>query len=419
MTRRNFMGGAAMSSMQRTVTPLNVIVILADDLGAKELGCYGHPQHKTPHLDGLARGGVRFETCYATPLCSPSRVELLSGQYAFRNGWYNFMGRATTRKDRLEPDLFTIADLAHTRGYRTAMTGKWQLGDIEKHPTMISDSGFDEYHAWDWPRRARYWDPLTVVNGKRQPTATGKYGPDLHHEWLVDFLERQKSNPFFVYYPTTLTHEPWDPTPHEPKGGLTANLEHLDTLIGRLINALDETGLRRNTAVFFFGDNGTGKSGKGTVTELGVRVPAIMNCPGLIPGGRVERSLIDFSDILPTVGELMRARLPDKAAFDGRSFAPQLRGEKGNPREWIFSYLAYDRMLRDSRWLLEGDGRFYDCGDGRSGVGYRDVTQTKDPEVAAARQRFESILAKLPAPPVDPTEPPERWRKAPERRSRK
>ncbi len=308
---------------------------------------------------------------------------------------------------------------AHTRGYRTAMAGKWQLGDIDKHPTMIADSGFDEYHAWDWPRRARYWDPLMVINGKKQDVAKGKYGPDLHNQWLIEFMRRQSGKPFFAYYATTLTHEPWDPTPHDPKGGFAANLEYLDTVIGRLIKALDESGLRRNTAVLFFGDNGTGQSGKGTVTELGVRVPAIANCPGLIPGGRVLRDLIDFSDILPTVADLIGARFPGDVTFDGRSFAPQLRGDKGNPREWIFSYLAYDRILRDKRWLREGDGRFYDCGASRNGDGYKDVTQSPDAEVVAARKRFDGILARLPGPPVDPSEPPEIWRKGSERHKRK
>ena len=116
--------GRRPDAAQGRLRPLNVIVILADDLGAKDLGCYGHPGHRTPNLDALARGGVRFETCYATPICPPSRVELLSGRCGFRTGWSNFIGRATTRKERLEADLFTAADLAHSRGYRTAMAGK-------------------------------------------------------------------------------------------------------------------------------------------------------------------------------------------------------------------------------------------------------------------------------------------------------
>jgi len=419
MNRREFLGGAAMLGAPRPDKALNVIVILADDLGARDLGCYGSPRHRTPNLDSLAREGVRFETSYSTPICSPSRVELLSGQYGFRTGWYNFIGRATTRKERIEADLYTVADLARARGYRTAMTGKWQLGDIQKHPTMITDSGFDEYHAWDWPRRARYWDPLMVINGIKQEVAKGKYGPDLHNEWLIEFMRRQNGKPFFAYYPTTLTHEPWDPTPLDSKGGFAANLEYLDAVIGRLIKGLEDTGLRRNTVVMFFGDNGTGKSGKGTTTELGARIPAIMNCPGVIPGGRVLRDLIDLSDVLPTVGDLIGAPLPRGITFDGRSFAPQLRGAKGNPREWIFSYLAYDRILRDQRWLLEGDGRLFDCGSSRDGTGYKDVTRSTEPDVVAARRRFDAILARLPGPPIDPTEPPEQWRKSAERTNRK
>lgn len=167
--------------------------------------------------------------------------------------------------------------------------------------------------------------------------------------------------------------------------------------MGRVVKALDDLGLRENTVVMFTGDNGTGRAGKGTVTERGVRVPMIVNCPGLVKP-RVLRDLVDFSDVLPTLAELAGAGLPRGVEIDGRSFAPQLRGERGNPREWIFSYLAYERMLRDRRWLLEGDGKLYDCGESRDGSGYRDVTNSSSPEVAAAKRRFAAILEKLPAP---------------------
>jgi len=148
----------------------------------------------------------------------------------------------------------------------------------------------------------------------------------------------------------------------------------------------------------FLGDNGTGKSRKATVTELGVRVPFIANCPERVRGGVVSRDLMDITDFVPTMAEMAGAKLPENVTLDGRSFAPQLRGEKGKPREWIFSYLAYERMLRDRRWLLEGDGRFFDCGESRNGTGYRDVTGSSNAEVTAARARFEKILEGLPAP---------------------
>jgi arylsulfatase A len=410
-----------LAGAQSAKRPPNFLLIMADDLGAGELGCYGNTVNRTPHLDNLARTGMRFETCWATPLCSPSRVELMTGRYPQRTGWYNFIGRETTRKDRLSADEITFADVLKSNGYRSGLAGKWQLGRAGVHPTTILDSGFDEYFSWAWNKgglppgsgfegheRNRYWHPAVVENGKYVPTRPDQYGPDLYSDWIVNFMRRNKERPFIAYYPMALVHEPWDPTPDlsrpgsKTAGGLRANVEYMDHIIGKLVKALDDTGLRDNTIVFFTGDNGTGKAGKGTTTERGVRVPMIANSPRLVKSGVVSRELIDFSDMLPTLAEIAGAQLPKGHAIDGRSFAPLLRGERGNPREWIFSFLAYERMLRDKRWLLEGDGRFYDCGDRRDGTGYKDVTQSADPEVVAARKRFDAILAKLPAPPKEP-----------------
>ncbi|MFH1739817.1 MAG: sulfatase-like hydrolase/transferase [bacterium] len=426
-TRRDFMGlvagGLTVSALPRFVSASetkkrpNFLVIMADDLGAKELGCYGNKLHKTPHLDALAKTGTRFETCWATPLCSPSRVEIMTGRYGFRTGWYNFLGRVTTPMDHISPDELTFADLLKTKGYATGLAGKWQLGLVTQHPNMIFDSGFGEYFTWAWKDgglpadakfegspRQRYWHPAVIENGKHVSTTPDQYGPDLYCNWLIEFMKRHKDRPFIAYYPMCLVHEPWDPTPDTSKaggkteGGLQPNVEYMDTVVGRIMKALDDLGLRENTIVFFTGDNGTGKSGKGTVTELGVRVPMIVNCPGTVKEGAVSNELVDFSDVMPTLMDLAGADLPRDIPIDGRSFAPVLRGEPGNPREWIFSYLAYERMLRDKRWLLEGDGKFYDCGASRDGTGYKDVTNSTDPDVATARKRFDTILADLPAP---------------------
>jgi len=393
----------------------NFVLIMADDLGAKELGCYGHPTQRTPNLDRLAETGMRFRTCWATPLCSPTRVEILTGRYGFRTGWYNFLGRETTPMDHLSGDEPTFADMLKSAGYATALAGKWQLGSIQKHPGMIFDSGFDEHCTWAWRQlptdarfdgspRQRYWHPAVIQNGKHLPTRPEQYGPDVYCDWLIDFIKRNKDRPFLAYYPMCLTHDPWDPTPDptapggKTKGGLKANVEYADTLVGRIVRALEQMRLHENTVVFFTGDNGTRKAGKGQVTELGARVPLIVNGPGLVRAGVVSDELVDLSDVLPTLAELAGAPLPQGVTIDGRSFAPVLQGRKGRTREWIFSYLAYRRMLRDKRWLLEGDGRFYNCGNSRDGTGYKDVTDSTNPEVIAARQRFEAILTHLPAP---------------------
>jgi arylsulfatase A len=290
------------------------------------------------------------------------------------------------------------------RGYRTGLAGKWQLGLLQKHPTMIHDSGFDRYFTWVWQKgglppktphdgkeRNRYWDPAIIEDGVYVATTAKDYGPELYSDWIIRFMKEKPEQPFLAYYPEPLTHEPWDPTPDDPAGGLKANVEYLDKLAGKVLRAAD-----RDTIVIFAGDNGTGKDGKATVTELGVRVPLIVRGPG-IRKGHISSELVDFSDMLPTLADLTGTRVPD-APLDGVSFAHVLQGRAGKSREWIFSYLAYERMLRDKRWLREGNGKFFDCGDRRDGTGYRDVTESKDAEVVAARTRFEKILEMLPAP---------------------
>jgi arylsulfatase A-like enzyme len=162
-------------------------------------------------------------------------------------------------------------------------------------------------------------------------------------------------------------------------------------------------GLRENTVVFFTGDNGTGGQGKGQYTELGARVPMIVNCPGVVKPSKPSDELVDLSDILPTLADFAGAKPP--SGIDGRSFAPLLRGEKGPTREWIYSYLADRQILRTKRWLLEDNGpghpgRFFDCGNSRDGTGYRDVTDSTNPEVLAAKKRFKDILADKPLPIV-------------------
>ena len=423
INRRTFLAACASATPAVAQNrPLNILLIMADDLGAKELGCYGNRKHRTPNLDRMASEGVRFETCYATPLCSPSRVLLMTGKYGFRTGFTNFIGRVTTRKERLPADEYTFADMMKAHGYATGLAGKWQLGLVSKHPTMIHDSGFDHYFAWAWTtgglpdgaahigrERNRYFDPAIIEDGKYVPTKKTDYGPDLYSDWIIRFMEKNKDRPFFAYWPEPLTHEPSDPTPDNEAGGFQANVEYLDKTVGKVLRYLETSGLAKNTVVFFTGDNGSGDDGKGNVEEAGVRVPFLARGPG-IRKGHVSRELIEFSDVLPTIAALTGSKLPP-GPLDGLSFAHILQGRPGGSRDWIFSYLAYERMLRDKRWLLEGDGKFFDCGESRDGSGYKDVTASKDPEVVAARARFGKTLEKLPAPPREAEGQPARRRR--------
>ena len=426
----------------------NLIFIMADDLGAKELSCYGNKEHLTPNLDRLAQTGFQFSTCYSTPICHPTRFEIMTGQYGFHNKVYHFAGRrGGPRPDSAEEQIVNHVTFAHvlkSAGYATGLAGKWQLSG--KIPTLVHETGFDEYLMWAYKdnlpegvehtggwekakgkKTSRYWHPSLVKNGQYVRTGPDDYGPDMFTNFVIDFVARHKSEPFFVYYPMALTHAPYYSTPatnpsekekfRHSKEKFKENVEYVDGLIGRIVAALDEMGLRENTVVFFTGDNGTGGEGKGQVTELGARVPMIVNGPGIVKPVGLCEELIDFSDVFPTLADFGQADLPSDRPIDGRSFAPLLRGEKYTPREWIFSYLADGRILRTKRFLLEKNtpyqfGRLFDCGNSRDGEGYRNVTDSKDPDVIAIRQRFEAMLKDMPAPLLPPEKPADSARKS-------
>lgn len=339
--------------------PPNLIVIMADDLGAKELACYGNKQHDTPNLDRLAKTGVQFNTCYSTPICHPTRFEIMTGQYGHHNGVFQFPGRpGGPAVGSPEDDISSKVTFAHVlkrRGYATAHSGKWQL--TGKIPTLINECGFDEYCMWaykhnlpegvkhtgGWEGKAgrktsRYWHPSIVKNKKYLPTKPDDYGPDIFTDFIVDFIKRKKDKPFFVYFPMCLTHGPYYSTPDTTtseadkfknlKTNFKCNVEYMDKLVGRIVKALDAEGLTKNTVVFFTGDNGTGGQGKGQNTELGARVPMIVNCPGTVKTIGLSDQLVDLSDIMPTLADFADAKLPKDRPIDGQTFAPILRGKK-------------------------------------------------------------------------------------------
>jgi len=196
------------------------------------------------------------------------------------------------------------------------------------------------------------------------------------------------------------------------KGSLKSNVEYLDHLLSRIIRALDDLGIRDNTILMFCGDNGTPGYGKNKLeTEVGPHVPFVVSCRGLVKKAGASDILIDFSDVLPTLIELARWALPRNYQIDGRSFAPLLLGRTFTPREWIFCQLHEARWVRDRRWLLDGYGRFWDCGDSREEwKGYSDVTLSEDPEAIAARKRFEEISKPFPTPDLNHPETAARWR---------
>lgn len=342
----------------------NIVLIMADDLGYECLGCYGGTSYKTPVLDELAGTGMRFEHCYSQPLCTPSRVQIMTGKYNFRN--YTVFGS-------LDPEETTFGHIVRKCGYATCVAGKWQLygGGSGTSPEQ---AGFDEYCLWQVKNRgSRYADPTVLENGTLRENIEGKYGPDIFCDFISSFIEKNKDKPFFVYYPMALTHGPFEPTPDSKDWGKKTKRKdtkhfadmvgYMDKIVGRIVRKLDELGLRENTLVLFTSDNGTPRGitsrmgqvdvegGKGLTTDAGMHAPLIANWKGTIPATKVCGDLVDFSDMLPTLAEAAGAKPVPNMVIDGRSFLPQLRGQKGNPRDWIFCY--YRPNMKKGKWGLK------------------------------------------------------------------
>ncbi len=382
----------------------NIILIMADDLGYETIGANGGTSYKTPRLDELAREGVRFEHCYAQPICTPSRVQIMTGRYNSRN--YVKFGY-------LDVNATTFAHLLKKAGYATCVVGKWQLNgggkDSDLPPmTRPGHFGFDEWCLWQVADSgrvnvkgkridARYDAPKLNVNGKDTGVMKDKYGPDECANFAIDFIERNRERPFVVYYPMILTHCPFWPTPasdcwkdpgarkpgHHYKGEARYfgdMVSYMDDIVGRIADKVDELGLGERTLIMFTGDNGTDKpvvsmcngrkvaGQKGSLTDGGTRVPLIARWTGHMPGGRTCNDLVDFSDMLPTVMDVAGLPFPGELPLDGRSFAPQLAGKKGNPRDWIYCWYFRNgkpgkgggEWARTQRYKLYKDGRLFD-----------------------------------------------------------
>ncbi len=358
----------------------NIILIFADDYGLPGVGCYGGA-YKTPHLDALAAGGQRYTHCYSMPLCGPSRATVLSGRYTFRNGVLtNQFG------DAYKPtDSPSIAVALKSAGYATAVAGKWGQLSYMNGPEDARAWGFDEALVWnpggDNEKGSRYWDPVYFRDGK-QIDGAGKYGPDLLHDFTVDFIKRHRDDPFFIYYPTPLIHGPILHTPDsknqtdEKKNKFAGdhyadNVAYLDKLVGKLTAELDALKLRENTLIVFTGDNGSTGAGpftvdgktvsgkKGTMLEGGSRVPLIVNWQGTTPAGKVVDDLVDFTDFYATFVDLAGGKLPEGTKFDSHSFAARVRGETGTPRSSVFVQLGAQWYARSKDWKLDQSGQLF------------------------------------------------------------
>jgi arylsulfatase A-like enzyme len=448
--------GIAPYLVAAATSPPNIVLIMVDDLGAEWNSSYGADDIETPEIDKLAAGGMRFTNAYSMPQCTPTRATLLTGQYPFRHGWTNHWDVPRWGAGvHFDPKHnISFARPIKKAGYVTAIAGKWQINDFRLQPNVLREHGFDEWSMWTGfesqnpPSAERYWDPYVYTSKAKSKTYEGKFGPDIYNEFLVDFVSRHHGQPMLIYYPMALTHTPLVATPLEPNAASDiekhrAMVRYTDLLVGRLVRAIDDAGVRDNTIIFFTTDNGTAQSisghlngrevqgGKARLTENGTRQPFIVNGPGLVPAGVVTDALTDFTDLFPTFCELAGAELPSGLTIDGRSIAGLILGrDNDGPRDWMLS-MGFgparldaqgvrpaqeftDRVIRGKQYKLHiidsRPSELYDLSaDPREE--HNLIASTK-PEDVAARKKLAAVMVKFPnhdaRPRYDPL-PPQPW----------
>jgi len=451
LTRRSFLKALGISTaalaMPQTLLSAagarrpNILFIMVDDLGKEWVSCYGAEDIKTPNIDALAETGMRFENAYSMPQCTPSRAALLTGQYPWRNGWVNHWDVPRWGVGYFDWKIrqnMTFARIMKTAGYATAAVGKWQINDFRIEPEAMKKHGFDDWCMWtgyetgNKPSAERYWDAY-INTPQASKTYSGKFGPDVYTDYLIQFMHEHTDEPMMLYFPMALTHGPLVTTPAEPDAKTPmdkhkAMVRYTDRLVGRLTKALDELHIRQRTIVIFTTDNGsdggiTGtrngrrtRGGKAKKTENGVCEPYIVNCPGLVPQGVVTDALTDFTDLLPTFAELGGAKVPDDLQIDGVSIAPVLLGKrKDSAREWIMALghgparldergvrgvVDYtERVIRDKRhkvWVSEQRRitQLYDLQ--ADPFEENNLIASTKPEHLAAIRKFQAVVDSMP-----------------------
>lgn len=385
LDRRSFLtGSVAASSLAASAGPAplpNIILILTDNLGYGDLACYGSTKHRTPHIDRLAREGMRFTDCYAASgVCTPSRAALLTGCYPRRVGLdYPDPDGAVLRpvsRNGLHPDELTIAEVLKGRGYATAIVGKWHLGDQPEF--LPTRQGFDWYfgipYSEDMVGNGSTRPPLPLMENETVIEApvdrdqlTRRYT-----EKCVEWIGRNRNRPFFLYLPHAMPGSTPTPFASEAFRGKSANgpygdaIEELDWSTGRILDALAANGIDKNTLVVWTSDNGAVQrdpeqgsnrplGGWGyTTSEGGQRIPCLARWPGRIPAGRICSALVTLMDWMPTIAAFTGARLPASRPIDGKDLSPLLAGRTDkSPHEAFFYYYGPQlQAVRAGRWKL-------------------------------------------------------------------
>lgn len=420
----------------------NIVLLFADDLGYADIGCYGSQEIPTPHIDGLARRGIKFTNAYVTAgTCSPSRAGLMSGRYQQRFGFeFNTgPGGVTRRRGRgLDPSAVTLADVLKHAGYATGAVGKWHLGNrAQFHPQQ---RGFDEFFGF-LAGAHHYVEPATLSAEARAVEHGGgdtdgilrgservdedEYLTDIFAREAADFIERHKQEPFFLYVPFNAVHTPIQATDEYlarfadvsdlKRRTYFAMTSALDDAVGGILDALQSAGLEDNTLVIFFNDNGgplyTGVQSNGALRfgklflfEGGVRVPLIMQWPGVIAENRVSDQVVSALDLFPTLSSIAGAELPESLELDGIDLSPQLRGETSEaaPRT-LFWRNGTNKAMRKGSWKLVEIPDHVWLFDLDADVGEQHNLADRHPDIVREmRQEYGRWEAELPSPAWPP-----------------
>ncbi len=384
--------------------PPNIILLVADDLGYNELGCYGQKIIRTPNIDRLASEGMRFTQFYSgSPVCAPSRCTLMTGKHTGHSWVRNNREIQPEGQEPLPPQEVTIAELLKAQGYATGAMGKWGLGFVDSTGDP-NKQGFDLFFGYNCQRHAHNHYPSYLWRNHERieyPGNTGKdlsgetFSQDLFTQEALQFVRDNKDRPFFLYMPFIIPHlsiqvpeeslaeykgklpeEDYDHTAYlqhpYPRAGYAAMITHMDRDIGKIMDLVNELGLDDNTIILFTSDNGPtydrlGGSDsdffesagpfrglKGSTYEGGIRVPLVARWPGKIAPGKTTDHLAAFWDVLPTLTEIAGAKETTLDEVDGLSFAPTLlqNGEQAEHEYLYWEFPAYggQQAVRKGKW---------------------------------------------------------------------
>lgn len=403
-----------LSASVATARKPNVIIIFTDDQGTIDMNCYGAKDLVTPHMDRLAQRGVRFTQFYsAAPVCSPSRVGLLTGRTPQHGG---LSGNVGLEAEGMPSSQVTIAEEFKRAGYNTAHIGKWHLGH---HPeTIPNGQGFDysfghlvgcidnysHFFYWSGPNKHDLWR-----NGK-EIFCNGKFFPELMVNEASDFIEQNKNDPFLIYFAMNTPHYPYQGSPEwlehyqdlpYPRNLYAAFLSTMDEYIGQLLKKVDDAGLTENTIIVFQSDHGASQevrahSGGGnagphrgakfSLYEGGIRVPAMISWPGKIPENVVRNQVATGCDWYPTLMELCEIP-PSDHPLDGRSLLPIILSEKAPTAHQRFHWKSGQAIaVREGRWKLIMTGKRVELYDLPNDLGEAQNLAEKFPEIVKRLQ---------------------------------